>query len=310
MNDVVVVPDPRNEKMDINHGNADHMIGKPKLLLLRYKVMDHSFLNKYASFCNAIQFPGFINISCQHGRLDRTPNLSEHQRPDIYDYFGYRMENFGQVTIDPRTNCDKFHLLKKCDNDGMRLFQDTNPPFFFIETTLMFQPKHHVVLQPEHHEDELNDDYDDYSDWSWEEHFVPVIYKEGHYYICPSEEKALIYRVVRPEKLFFKEDGHQILRHILVKAFDNCTCGNFRLLLPKRSAQFNVANWDRTDAFQIKYHVHPYPLLRTSTIPEEFDSSVQLVSLDDKSKIKSIDFHAMDDSFDPDSEEDDMGSQE
>ena len=267
---------------------------EPKLLLQRYRVQDHAWLNKYASFCSAIQHPGFVNITAQYLCPGKTPSSEVNEQcwlPSIHDYFGYRMQNFGDVTIDRMSSYENFQWLRTFGEDELRLFQDIKPPFFFINARILFLP---------HHLHDPDDGIEDivHNDWRWKDHWVPVIYKAGYYYICPCEENAVCYRVMRTEKLFFSdEDARQIVKHIIARALGTyCHCDNFSLLLPKKSAQFHVHvnNWDSSGPFEMKYYI-PYPLTETGVVPENTHTSVQIVELNDRKIIKSIDFVHCDD---------------
>jgi hypothetical protein len=256
------------------------MSDEPKILLQRYRVEDHVWLNKYASFCSAIQYPGFVNVTHPQRSPDfRSTAEIKHLAPSIYDYFGYRMHNFGVVTTDQMAPC--FQWLRTFEEDDLRLFQEIKPPFFFINTRIL------------HYPDNGNDNVLHYDNLRWKDHWVPVIYKDSHYYICPCEEYAPIYRVLSPEKLFFSdEDGRQIIQFIIAKALGSyCHCNNFALLLPKRSAQFdvNVVNWDQATTYEMQYCI-PYPLTMTAKVPEPNHTSVQIIKMNDDTLIKSIDF--------------------
>lgn len=254
---------------------------EPKLLLQRYKFNNRTLFNRYASFCNAIQFPGLINISGHYCSVGRTPNLDEHWRPSIFDYFGYCMTSLQEVSTDPNSRLNNFDILSPIGDGGrgIAIFNDRKPPFFFIESRLVIESQSNDI------DGNMNATY------SSEEHFVAVIHKNDKYYICPGEENSLIYRVDCPEKVFFTQEGHGILALILRRSFENnCAVHNMCLLVPKRSmcqTINEVGNWDRTSVYEIEVHL-PFPVVETSTIPAHNHSSVQIIRLDDRSIVNIV----------------------
>ena len=286
-----------SEMMDVidddkNNNNARTLPKTGQLLIQRYKVNDHSLFNNYASFCNAAQIPGFVNINAKDCVLGMDPpRLRRHWRPSLYDYFGFSMKNLQEVTTDKFSRDNNFDLLPPLITDSSdqgAIFEERKPSFFFIKSTLMIESQ----------EDKL--DGRRVASWSEVEHFVPVIYKSNHYYICPGGEKALIYRVLHPKKLFFTEKGQRIIAALLVKSFSpSYHVSGIRLILPKHFAQINeVSNWDGISVYEIKVQI-PFPVVTTHIVPDQCHSSVQVVALDYGNNI--IDVQMEEDDFGDDS---------
>ena len=80
-----------------------------KILVQRYRVKDHYFRNKYASFCNAIQMPGIVHVHAG-ALVEVNPPQQTHYSvfPSLYDYFGFSMKNPQEVSIDPSSRFVNF----------------------------------------------------------------------------------------------------------------------------------------------------------------------------------------------------------
>ena len=107
MNDSVsAITDTRMPSIDDNN----YCGGEPKLLVYRYKLPFRRRLNKYASFSNAIQYPGLVNIAAHNASMINTPNQLQ-LTPTLYDYFGFGMGNLLNVRTDPNSRLDNFDII-------------------------------------------------------------------------------------------------------------------------------------------------------------------------------------------------------
>lgn len=266
----------------------------PKLLVLRYKSEYRFLLNTYCSFSNAIQYPGLVNFEGHRASIGNNKGNSSDDDdemvagsseipPSLFDYFGYGMTNLLQVVTDPNSLVNNFDILTNNDWSSPRckmLFRNEPPRFFFIESRLAIQSKN------KDYEGQMNYNY------SFEDHYVAVVYKDEYYYICPGEENSLVYRVGCPEKIFLTEDGHRILSIILRDSLGtDFGLTKFRLLVPKQHINRNISKnngWDRKSTSLIKFQM-PYPVLASASISHDCHSSVQVVKMiDDKDFIVNI----------------------
>jgi len=240
---------------------------QPKLLILRHKLQHRPYLNVYTSFSNAIQYPGL---------LLNTPMTNLLNPPSLSDYFGCVMSNLPSDTRTDKISLqNNFDILNPLDKNSRckTLFQDeTRPRFFFVESRLVIQSN-----RGGHGEKSSKF-------FSFEDHYVAIIYKDNHYYICPGEENSLIYRVGCPQRMFLTEEGHGILSILLGNSLGtNFGFFRFRLLIPKQHMNcgfVNICDWDHTSKCEIEIHV-PFPVLSSATVSKDCHSSVQVVTLND-----------------------------
>ena len=217
-----------------------------------------------------MQYPGLLTFAL------KTPTNSLQLPPTLNQYFhGLLTNNLSDNCTDRNSLQNSFDILDPLDNGCETLFQDepTRPRFFVIESNLVIQSIRGGVCG----ERKSNN-------FTFENHYVAVIYKDNHYYIFPGEENSCIYRVGCPQKIFLTERGLGVLSILLRNSLGNdYGLIRFRLLIPKQhmSCGFgNIYNWDHASNYEIGFHM-PFPVLPSSTISNDCHSSVQVVTLHD-----------------------------
>ena len=267
-----------NNHNNYNMNNDGHNENK-FILVQRYKLDAPAVFLHYTTFCNLVQMPAWVNIMGQHSSIgEELKTYSFHwQSPTVYDYFGIEMKKLSVTTSLADGRCT-FHrpFTKHNIDEGLAIFLQTKPNYFLIESKIYFNIEEsdgdgRVILVQRS-----------------QKLFVPVIFKDNFYYICPGQEESLIYRIHHPTDIFFTSKGHHGLRALIGRAFTSkhwCYVGDLKIVLPKESKP--VTNWDMKSDFDIGVCV-PYPIVSTNTVPESSWCSVQPVRLDDRQYIKDV----------------------
>eukprot|EP00574_Skeletonema_japonicum_P012702 CAMPEP_0201731092 /NCGR_PEP_ID=MMETSP0593-20130828/24546_1 /ASSEMBLY_ACC=CAM_ASM_000672 /TAXON_ID=267983 /ORGANISM="Skeletonema japonicum, Strain CCMP2506" /LENGTH=231 /DNA_ID=CAMNT_0048223797 /DNA_START=199 /DNA_END=894 /DNA_ORIENTATION=+ len=199
--------------------------------------------------------------------------------PTVYDYIGIELKKLSASTT-VTDGIMHFHRhFAHNDVDGLAIFLEQRPNYFLIESEIISLAERY------------GDDGKAKLDQCTETLLVPVILKENYYYICPSQENALIYRVHHPTDIFFTSKGHDVLKCLITKAFTThksfswCYAGEISIVLPKQSKP--VTNWDKKTDYDIGICV-PYPIVSTNKVLDDSWCSVQLVHLNDSKYIKEV----------------------
>ena len=256
--------------------NAVTANGETKLLIMRYKINSPIRFLHYSSFCNLVQMPAWINIMAHHSSIGEELVTSDFiwGSPTIYDYFGIEVKNL-TVTTEAHGRL-KFHRSFSHGAEGLTVFEELKPNYFLIESKILFQVEH------------CNGDGRVEVDQTIQTLLVPVIFKDNYYYICPGQENSYVYRIHHPKNLFFTSDGHEFLKSLLGKPFQEnnwCYVTDIKIVMPKQSKP--VTNWDQKTDYDIGLCV-PYPVVSTNKVPDDNRCSVQLVRLNDNHYIKDI----------------------
>lgn len=165
-------------------------------------------------------------------------------------------------------------------------FMRLNPKFFFITCNLL----------------EVNDGFPQWEVGPQTQLVVPVIWREGYYYIISGQENVPLYRIHHPKEFFFSTEGKALLLRMLARwhgdkkgaVFDPIEIRGGKqgiYCLPNIGASdgWPAELWDDLNEDEINAII-PYQLVHEPVIPLNQKYSVQLVSLNDSHNIVDVKF--------------------
>lgn len=255
--------------MNINDDGKDNDDDRKLILIMRYKsnIMSN-FISNYCSVCNLLQLPALINIMGHRYGIGKelSPFTLLTHDLSIYDYYAIATKSICGSGL------RRFPSHPNASN-GLDDFLQQRPNYFLIESRILS-----LVVDSVSGDGKATFDEEVRTVW------IPVILKDRFYYICPARENTLIYRVHYPASVFFTSRGHDVLRYMIMEAYQ-CVSVEINIILPAHSEP--VANWDKNTDFDIDVCV-PYPVVSTNEVPDNSLCAVQKVCLNDGTYIKDV----------------------